>query len=68
MSESSSCKSLHDGCFLVYNLVEIFSAGEFETSSFYVRSCLSPDNKFLLSGSTGGKGFIWEVCVCDVFY
>ena len=36
-------------------------------SSFYVKSCLSPDDKFLLSGSSDGNAFIWEVSSLEVF-
>lgn len=40
--------------------LDTFSAPGFRTSgSFYIRSCLSPDDAYLLCGSTEGHGFIW---------
>lgn len=30
-------------------------------SSFYIKSCLSPDDQYLLSGSSDGKAYIWNV-------
>ncbi len=35
-----------------------------ENGKFYVRTALSPDDRFLLSGSSDGHAYIWEVCVC----
>ncbi|KAI6652036.1 Protein lethal(2)denticleless [Oopsacas minuta] len=32
-----------------------------EGGSFYIRSCLSPDGKWLLSGSLDGKAHLWDV-------
>lgn len=51
-------------CFLTSNYhsspLDTFSAPGFRTSgSFYIRSCLSPDDAYLLCGSTEGHAFIW---------
>jgi denticleless len=32
-----------------------------EIKSFYIKSCLSPDDKYLLSGSSNFKAYIWNV-------
>lgn len=40
--------------------LDTYSAPGFRTSgSFYIRSCLSPDDAYLLCGSTEGHAFIW---------
>lgn len=32
-----------------------------QNSTFYVKSCLSGDGQYLLSGSSDEKGYIWRV-------
>lgn len=43
-------------------IIAVGAFGGCTVSSFYVKSGLSPDNKFLISGSSCGNGFMWEVC------
>uniref|UniRef100_T1GLI6 Uncharacterized protein n=1 Tax=Megaselia scalaris TaxID=36166 RepID=T1GLI6_MEGSC len=33
----------------------------FQNSTFYIKSCLSPDEEYLISGSSNDKAFIWNV-------
>lgn len=40
----------------------IYEAPSFRTSGcFYIKSCLSPDDQYLLCGGTEGQAFIWPV-------
>lgn len=39
-----------------------YSAGDFQTGgSFFIKSALSPDNHYLISGSRNGCAFLWNV-------
>lgn len=39
----------------------VFAYGGHKVSSFYVKCCTSSDGRYLLSGSSCSKAFIWEV-------
>ena len=48
--------------FLIHALVPLVSVfSGHQNSSFYVKSCISPDGRYLLSGSSCGNAFIWQV-------
>lgn len=32
-----------------------------KNTTFYIKSCLSPDDKYIISGSSDGKAYIWNV-------
>lgn len=38
-----------------------FSAHGYKSSSFYVRVAVSPDDKWLLSGSSDNNAYLWEI-------
>ena len=49
----------HKYCHVLFLIVSVFSGHQ--NSSFYVKSCVSPDGCYLLSGSSCGNAFIWQV-------
>lgn len=44
-----------------YSPTPISKYSGLKNSTFYIKSCLSPDNNYLLSGSTDEKAYIWNV-------
>ncbi|XP_075123224.1 denticleless protein homolog [Leptodactylus fuscus] len=66
----STCTSLFASCtddnIYMFNIagikrdpVSVFSGHQ--NSTFYIKSCLSPDGQFLLSGSSDHSAYIWKV-------
>ena len=49
----------HKYCYVLFLVVSVFSGHQ--NSSFYVKSCVSPDGRYLLSGSSCGNAFMWQV-------
>jgi WD40 repeat protein len=43
--------------------IDLFTAPEFCSSSFYIRTQFSPDGRFIASGSKDGSVYLWEVRV-----
>jgi WD40 repeat protein len=41
--------------------IELFTAPEYVSSSFYIRAQFSPDGQFIASGSRDGRIYLWEV-------
>lgn len=39
----------------------VYSGPSFHIKSFYVKSCLSPDENYLLSGSSDDNAYIWNI-------
>lgn len=67
---NSSGSRLYASC--MDNIIYCYDIGTFskepintytgaEIKSFYIKSCLSPDDKYLLSGSSNYKAYIWNV-------
>lgn len=44
-----------------YSSTPIMKYTGFQNSTFYIKSCLSPDEEYLISGSSNDKAFIWNV-------
>lgn len=45
----------------VYATQPIISYTGLTNSTFYIKSCLSPDGKYLISGSSDEKAYIWNI-------
>lgn len=47
--------------FLNTQPIRHFVSREYDTSSYYIKPCFSPDGNYVACGSTNGRVFIWDV-------
>lgn len=47
--------------FLNTEPIRHFVSREYDTSSYYIKPCFSPDGNYVACGSTNGRVFIWDV-------
>lgn len=59
----ASCMDSNIYCYNIstYSKEPIMIYAGAQIKSFYIKSCLSPDNQYLLSGSCDEKAYIWNV-------